>query len=213
MLRERPRQRILHPIQGVALRTGGRQRKLFAGCFEVSEYPSHRPRMSLAIRRFALSHDSNFSVPASSAFTRRWISLSQALAASGSAGPSRLASSSAARSVRAFALSRRASASTDSVAFVIFPDYPRGRPPNQTLQPPSRAATLVRIRRSWLARLAAEVVPFDPISWREVGLSEKCLEKPSSDGDLLILATSPFMLRQSARSDFYSMKNKISLEG
>jgi hypothetical protein len=58
--------------------------------------------MSFAMRRFALSHDSNFSVLSSSASTRRWISLSQAVAASGSAGPSRLASNSAASSARAF---------------------------------------------------------------------------------------------------------------
>jgi len=45
--------------------------KLLACLFEISECPGHRRRMSFAIRRFALSHDSNFSVPASSELTRR----------------------------------------------------------------------------------------------------------------------------------------------
>src|SRR5260370_325422 len=60
--------------------------EFFAGGFEVSEYPSHLRRISVAIRCFALSHDSSVSVPASRALTRRWISLSQAVAAFGSAG-------------------------------------------------------------------------------------------------------------------------------
>ena len=74
--------------------------KLFARLFEVTKCPSHRPKMSLAIRRLTLSHDSSCSVPASSASTRRRISSSQAVAASGSEGPSRLASNSAASSAR-----------------------------------------------------------------------------------------------------------------
>src|SRR5438128_4188803 len=56
--------------------------KLFAGFFDVSECPRHRPRRSFAIRRFTVSHDSSLAVPASSSFTRRSISFSQAAAAS-----------------------------------------------------------------------------------------------------------------------------------
>ena len=108
--------------------------KLVACFFEISDCPRHRRRMSFAIRRFALSHDSNVAVPASIERTRRWISFSQAESASGSAGPSRLASNSAASSARAFASSRRALASTDSAAFVILQYYIRGRPPNRRLE-------------------------------------------------------------------------------
>lgn len=93
--------------------------KLFARGLKISEYSSHRRRISCAIRSLTLSHDSSSSVPASSALTRRSISSSQAAAASGSAGPSRLASSSDASSARAWASSRRASASMDSLDFVI----------------------------------------------------------------------------------------------
>jgi len=74
---------------------GRRRQTLPPCCFEISQCPGHCPRMSRAIRCFTLSHDSSFSVPASSASTRRLISLSQEMAASGSAGPSRLASNSA----------------------------------------------------------------------------------------------------------------------
>ena len=117
-----------------------RGRKLLACSLKVSDYSSHRPRMSFAMRRFTLSHDSSFSVPASRELTRRWISLAHAAEASGSAGPSRLAIISAASFARDFALRRRASASTDSVAFVIFPYYSRERPPNKRLTGPLKSA-------------------------------------------------------------------------
>ncbi len=120
--------------------------KFFAGCFEVSWGPSQRPRISVAIRRLAFSQDSSRSVPTSSAFTRRSISSAHAVAASGSEGPSRLASNSAANSARAFSSNRRASARRDSVAFVIalfyaaFPrptriDDPRPSKHNRTTNP------------------------------------------------------------------------------
>ena len=86
---------------------------------DVSDGACHRPRTWLAIRRLTSFQDSNGSVPASSALTRRSISAAQACSAPGSAGPSRLASSSDAISARAFASSRRASARTDSVVLVM----------------------------------------------------------------------------------------------
>jgi hypothetical protein len=45
--------------------------ELLASWFEVSEFPSYRRRISFAIRRFVLSHDSSFSVPDSRALMRR----------------------------------------------------------------------------------------------------------------------------------------------
>ena len=114
---------------------GRRRQTLPPCCFEISQCPGHCPRMSRAIRCFTLSHDSSFSVPASSASTRRLISLSQAMPASGSAGPSRLASNSAASSARAFASRRRASASTDSMAFVIVSILRLRGSPNKLLEP------------------------------------------------------------------------------
>src|SRR5437867_5791145 len=79
----------------------------------------HRPRIDFSIRRFTSAHDSSLSLPASKSATRRAISAFQAWSASGSAGPSRLASISAASRARESASSLRASASTASVAFVM----------------------------------------------------------------------------------------------
>ena len=86
---------------------------------DVADGAYHRPRTWLAIRRLTSFQDSNGSVPASSAFTRRSISAAQACSAPGSGGPSRLASSSDAISARAFTSSRRASARTASVVLVM----------------------------------------------------------------------------------------------
>ena len=67
----------------------------------------HRPSTSRSIRRLASDHGSRRIVPASMASIRRSISASQAVSASGSTGPSRLASSSAATFARASGARRR----------------------------------------------------------------------------------------------------------
>src|SRR2546426_9360375 len=93
----------------------------------------HRPRIVFSIRRFTSAHDSSLSLPASRSATRRAISACQACSASGSPGPSRLASISAASWARESASSLRASASTASVAFVMPVIYAEAAPPNNPL--------------------------------------------------------------------------------
>src|SRR5438876_2509076 len=56
----------------------------------------HRPRMPFSIRRLTWSQGSSLTLPAFRSATRRSISAIHAVSASGSAGPSRLARSSAA---------------------------------------------------------------------------------------------------------------------
>ena len=75
--------------------------------------PLHRPRISFSIRRFRSDQGSSRMVPCSTASIRRSISRSHAASASGSAGPSKLANSSAASSARVAGSRRNASAKTD----------------------------------------------------------------------------------------------------
>jgi hypothetical protein len=78
----------------------------------------HRPRTSRSMRRLTSSQGSRVAVPASMDATRFSISAAHWLAASASAGPSRLASSSAASSARAWSSRRRASTKTAATAWV-----------------------------------------------------------------------------------------------
>lgn len=84
-----------------------------------AERPIHRPRISFSTRRLTSVQGSSFTVPASIAATRRSISIAHAAPASGSAGPSRLAKSSAATSARASRSRRNASARTASAGLVM----------------------------------------------------------------------------------------------
>ena len=95
--------------------------KLFASSGKGPNTSAHRPRRSRSIRRLATSQASSLAEPDSRAATRRLISAVQAEAASGSAGPSRLARSSEASSARPFKSRRSASARTVSVVFVMVP--------------------------------------------------------------------------------------------
>ena len=72
----------------------------------------HRPRISRSILRLTSNQGSSWTVPPSIAETRCSISRDQASSVSGSAGPSRLPSSSVASSARALRSRRRASART-----------------------------------------------------------------------------------------------------
>jgi len=103
---------------------------------------SHLPRSSFSIRRLTSSHGSSSRVPASSACTRRLISASHAVAAPGSAGPSRLAKSSVASSARSERPRRKAFARTLSVALVMPHMIRQGWPPNNRLNLPVRPVTV-----------------------------------------------------------------------
>ena len=115
--------------------------ELFRGGLDTAELTRHRPRMSLSMRRFTSSQGSSRAVPDSIAATRRWISVAHAASASGSAGPSRLASISAASSARASTSSRRASARTASAALVMAVILPRVSPPNKRVNLTVRSVT------------------------------------------------------------------------
>src|SRR5262249_19233570 len=118
------------PLRFVPLHCVG---ELFGGWPNNPGASSHRPRIAFSIRRFTSSQDSSLALPAFRSVTRRSISACQASSASGSLGPSRLASISAASCARESASSRRASASTASVAFVISVIYAEGEPPNKRI--------------------------------------------------------------------------------
>ena len=115
--------------------------ELFRGRLDTAELTRHRPRMSLSMRRFTSSQGSSRAVPDSIAATRRWISVAHAASASGSAGPSRLASISAASSARASTSSRRASARTASAALVMAVILPCVSPPNKRVNLTVRSVT------------------------------------------------------------------------
>lgn len=104
----------------------------------------HRPRISFSIRRFTESQGSRRAVPASIAATRRSISASQAASAPGSAGPAKLANNSAANSARAGASSRKASANTTWVGFVMIQILRSDTPANKRLQPTARVSSCER---------------------------------------------------------------------
>lgn len=101
-----------------------------------SNAPRHRRRISFSIRRFTSSQGSSATLPASMASTRRLISAAQAVSASGSAGPSRLANNSAANSARSSRSKRRASARTTRVDLVISEIIRRGMPPDNRAASP-----------------------------------------------------------------------------
>ena len=115
--------------------------ELFRGGLDTAELTRHRPRISLSMRRFTSSQGSSRAVPDSIAATRRWISVAHAASASGSAGPSRLASISAASSARASTSSRRASARTASAALVMAVILPCVSPPNKRVNLTVRSVT------------------------------------------------------------------------
>lgn len=104
----------------------------------------HRPSTSLATRCFTSSQYARGRPPDSMAAMRRPISASHACWASASAGPSRLAKSSAANSARADSLRRRASASRADAAFVMSESYALVSPDQQAA--PGGGQALHRIR-------------------------------------------------------------------
>ncbi len=116
----RPQPRPLSFVPGY----GGSE--FFASRRKVANPTAHRPRMSRSIRPTASSQDSSSTEPDSRAATRRLISPDHAEAASGSAGPSRLARISLANSARPFRSKRSASARTVSAAFVMRTRYAAG---------------------------------------------------------------------------------------
>lgn len=114
--------------------------EFFASRRKVANPTAHRPRMSRSIRPTASSQDSSSAEPDSRAATRRLISSAHADAASGSAGPSRLATSSLAKSARPFRSKRSASARTVSAAFVMRIRYAAGGRSTSELLPNCRGA-------------------------------------------------------------------------
>ena len=125
--------------------------KLFASSGKGPNTSAHRPRRSRSIRRLATSQASSLAEPDSRAATRRLISAVQAEAASGSAGPSRLARSSEASSARPFKSRRSASARTVSVVFVMVPHI---LAPETAAQQAAAAARLIAGRCDGAERAA-----------------------------------------------------------